>query len=75
VINLVWTSWRIFQTFKQGSGDTSLTAADIVCKFKIGGLSFIPEFRLDITDKAIFVDSASLPATSTSQSTSSCLWF
>jgi hypothetical protein len=30
-----------------------------------GGLTFIPEFRLDNNaDKAIFVDSASLPATS-----------
>jgi hypothetical protein len=32
---------------------------------KSGGLTFIPEFRLDNNaDKAIFVDSASLPATS-----------
>jgi hypothetical protein len=35
---------------------------------KSGGLTFIPEFRLDNNaDKAIFVDSASLPATSASQ--------
>jgi hypothetical protein len=54
--------------FKQGSGDTSLTALTLSANLKSGGLTFIPEFRLDNNaDKAIFVDSASLPATSASQ--------
>jgi hypothetical protein len=61
---------------KQGSGDTSLTALTLSANLKSGGLTFIPEFRLDNNaDKAIFVDSASLPATSASSFTSSCLWF
>jgi hypothetical protein len=52
-------------SFKQGSGDTSLTALTLSANLKSGGLTFIPEFRLDNNaDKAIFVDSASLPATS-----------
>lgn len=54
--------------FKQGSGDTSLTALTLSANLKSGGLTFIPEFRLDNNaDKVLFVDSASLPATSASQ--------
>jgi len=54
--------------YKQGSGDTSLTALTLSANLKSGGLTFIPELRLDSnSDKVLFVDSALAPAASASQ--------
>tara|TARA_R110000868_G_scaffold147937_5_gene369582 strand:- start:138 stop:392 length:255 start_codon:yes stop_codon:yes gene_type:complete len=54
--------------YKQGSGDTSLTALTLSANLKSGGLIFIPELRLDSnSDKVLFVDSALAPAASASQ--------
>jgi hypothetical protein len=43
--------------YKMGSGDTSVTALTLSANFKSGGLTFIPEFRLDSNSDAVFVDS------------------
>lgn len=54
--------------YKQGSGDTSVTALTFSANLKSGALTLIPEFRLDSnSDKILFVDSNSLPASSASQ--------
>jgi len=54
--------------YKQGSGDTSLTALTLSANLKSGGLTFIPELRLDSnSDKVLFVDSTLAPAASASQ--------
>lgn len=54
--------------FKQGSGDTSLTALTLSANLKSGALTFIPELRLDSnSDKVVFVDSNLLPASSAAQ--------
>lgn len=54
--------------FKQGSGDTSLTALTLSANLKSGALTFIPELRLDNnSDKVVFVDSNLLPASSAAQ--------
>lgn len=54
--------------FKQGSGDTSLTALTLSANLKSGALTFIPELRLDNnSDKVYFVDSDLLPASSAAQ--------
>ncbi|MDG2430945.1 outer membrane beta-barrel protein [Flavobacterium sp.] len=54
--------------YKLGSGNTDLTAFTFSANLKAGGLTFIPELRLDSnSDKVLFVDSAALPATSASQ--------
>jgi hypothetical protein len=54
--------------FKQGSGDTSLTALTLSANLKSGGLTFIPELRLDNNaDKVLFVDAALAQATLASQ--------
>lgn len=54
--------------FKQGSGDTSITALTLSANLKSGALTFIPELRFDNnSDKVIFVDSAFAPATSATQ--------
>lgn len=43
--------------FKEGSGDTSITALTLSANLKAGGLTVIPEFRLDSGKDEIFVDS------------------
>ena len=54
--------------YKQGSGDTSVTALTFSANLKSGALTLIPEFRLDSnSDKILFVDSNALPASSASQ--------
>ena len=54
--------------YKQGSGDTSVTALTFSANLKSGALTLIPEFRLDSnSDKILFVDSNSLSASSASQ--------
>lgn len=42
---------------KEGSGDTSVTALTLSANLKAGGLTFIPEFRLDSGKDEIFIDS------------------
>lgn len=54
--------------FKEGSGDTSVTALTLSGNYKINGLTIIPEFRLDSnSDEVLFVDSDLAPAKSASQ--------
>lgn len=43
--------------FKEGSGDESVTAFTLSANLKAGGLTFIPEFRLDSGKDEYFVDS------------------
>ena len=43
--------------YKAGSGDTSVTALTLSANLKSGGLTFIPEFRLDNSSDEVFVDS------------------
>ncbi len=43
--------------FKEGSGDTSVTAFTLSANLKSGGLTFIPEFRIDNNSDKVFVDS------------------
>jgi len=43
--------------WKKGSGDTSVTAFTLSGNYKVGGLTIIPEFRLDNGKDEIFVDS------------------
>lgn len=53
---------------KEGSGDTSVTALTLSANLKAGGLTFIPEFRLDNnSDEVLFVDSDGLDTKSASQ--------
>ncbi|HSN49411.1 MAG TPA: outer membrane beta-barrel protein [Flavobacterium sp.] len=54
--------------YKQGSGDTDVTALTFSANVKAGGFTFIPEFRLDSnSDEIMFVDSDMAPAKSASQ--------
>ena len=53
--------------FKEGSGDTSVTAFTLSANLKAGGLTVIPEFRLDSGKDEIFVDSDFAPTKSFSQ--------
>ena len=54
--------------YKQGSGDTSLTALTLSANLKSGALTFIPEVRLDNnSDKVFFVDSNLVPTSSAAQ--------
>ncbi|MGO4770176.1 outer membrane beta-barrel protein [Flavobacterium sp. W22_SRS_FK3] len=54
--------------FKEGSGDTGVTAFTLSGNYKINGLTIIPEFRLDSnSDEVLFVDSDLAPAKSASQ--------
>lgn len=43
--------------FKEGSGDNAYTAFTLSANLKAGGLTFIPEFRLDSGKDEYFVDS------------------
>ena len=54
--------------YKEGSGDTDVTAFTLSGNYKVGGLTIIPEFRLDSnSDKVIFEDSDLDPSKSASQ--------
>jgi hypothetical protein len=54
--------------YKEGSGDTSVTAFTLSGNYKVNGLTIIPEFRLDSnSDEVMFVDSNLAPAKSASQ--------
>lgn len=53
--------------YKEGSGDTSVTALTLTSNLKAGGLTFIPEFRLDSGKDEFFVDSDGAPTKSASQ--------
>jgi hypothetical protein len=43
--------------FKENSGDTSVTALTFSANLKSGGLTFIPEFRMDNNSDKVFKDS------------------
>ncbi len=53
--------------YKEGSGDTSVTALTLSANLKAGGFTFIPEFRLDSNSDEVFVDSDMAPTKSASQ--------
>ncbi|WP_348798746.1 outer membrane beta-barrel protein [Flavobacterium adhaerens] len=54
--------------YKEGSGDTSVTAFTLSGNYKVNGLTIIPEFRMDTnSDEVMFVDSDLAPAKSASQ--------
>lgn len=54
--------------YKEGSGDTDVTAITLSGNYKVSGLTIIPEFRLDSnSDEVMFVDSDLAPAKSASQ--------
>jgi len=53
--------------YKEGSGDTSVTALTLSGNYKINGLTIIPEFRLDSNSDEVFVDSDLAPTKSASQ--------
>lgn len=55
--------------FKENSGDTSVTAFTLSANLKAGGLTVIPEFRLDSGKDEIFVDSDFAPTKSATQAT------
>ncbi|TDD97429.1 porin [Flavobacterium cellulosilyticum] len=53
--------------YKENSGDTSVTALTLSANLKSGGLTFIPEFRLDSGKDKMFLDSNMIPTKSASQ--------
>lgn len=54
--------------YKEGSGDTDVTAFTLSGNYKISGLTIIPEFRIDSnSDDVMFVDSDLAPTSSASQ--------
>ena len=54
--------------YKEGSGDTSVTAFTLSGNYKVSGLTIIPEFRIDSnSDEVMFVDSDAAPTKSASQ--------
>ena len=53
--------------YKEGSGDTDVTALTLSGNYKINGLTIIPEFRLDSNSDEVFVDSDLAPTKSASQ--------
>lgn len=53
--------------YKVGSGDTAFTAVTLSANLKSGGLTFIPEIRLDNASNNVFVDSNMLPTKSAAQ--------
>ncbi|HKO75726.1 MAG TPA: outer membrane beta-barrel protein [Flavobacterium sp.] len=54
--------------YKEGSGDTSVTAFTLSGNYKISGLTIIPEFRIDTnSDDVMFVNSDLNPTSSASQ--------
>jgi hypothetical protein len=55
--------------FSKVVGDESVTAFTLSANLKSGGLTFIPEFRMDSGSKDMFVDSKALATKSASQAT------
>lgn len=54
--------------YKEGSGDTDITAFTLSANYKVSGLTIIPEFRIDSnSDEVLFVNSDLNPAKSASQ--------
>jgi hypothetical protein len=53
--------------FKEGSGDVSYTALTFSANLKAGGLTFIPEFRLDSASEDVFADSDLMATKSATQ--------
>ncbi|AOW10970.1 outer membrane beta-barrel protein [Flavobacterium gilvum] len=54
--------------YKEGSGDTDVTAFTLSGNYKISGLTIIPEFRIDTnSDDVMFVNSDMNPTSSASQ--------
>jgi hypothetical protein len=54
--------------YKEGSGDTSVTAFTLSGNYKVSGLTIIPEFRIDTnSDDVMFVNSDLAPTSSASQ--------
>ncbi|PZX94882.1 porin [Flavobacterium aquariorum] len=54
--------------FKEGSGDTDVTAFTLSGNYKVSGLTIIPEFRIDTnSDDVMFVNSDLTPTSSASQ--------
>jgi hypothetical protein len=54
--------------YKEGSGDTDVTAFTLSGNYKISGLTIIPEFRIDTnSDDVMFVNSDLAPTSSASQ--------
>jgi len=53
--------------WKEGSGDRDVTAFTLSGNYKVGGLTIIPEFRLDSNSEKVFVDSDLAPTKSGSQ--------
>ncbi len=53
--------------YKIGSGDNSVTALTFSANIKSGGLTFIPEFRLDNGSEENFINSNGAPTKSASQ--------
>ena len=54
--------------YKEGSGDTDVTAVTLSGNYKIAGLTIIPEFRMDSnSDEVMFIDSDMAPTKSASQ--------
>jgi len=53
--------------YKEGSGDTSVTAFTLSGNYKVSGLTIIPEFRMDSNSDEVFKDSDMAPTKSASQ--------
>jgi len=54
--------------YKEGSGDTDVTAFTLSGNYKVSGLTIIPEFRIDSnSDDVMFVNSDMNPTSSASQ--------
>jgi hypothetical protein len=54
--------------YKEGSGDTDVTAFTLSGNYKVSGLTIIPEFRIDTnSDDVMFVNSDMNPTSSASQ--------
>lgn len=53
--------------YKEGSGDTDVTAFTLSGNYKMGGFTLIPELRLDSASDDVFVDSNMMDTKSASQ--------
>lgn len=53
--------------YKEGSGDTDVTAFTLSGNYKMGGFTLIPELRLDSASEDVFVDSDMMDTKSASQ--------
>lgn len=60
--------------FKSGSGGDAVTAVTLSANLKSGGLTFIPELRLDSNNNAVFLNSGGMPTKSASQFLLACVY-